>query len=321
MASGGLATLSAGEGSWRAAKLWRLLNPRIDLTLLFTDVLYEDADAYRFLIESAANIFDREVSWVPHAEDFPDYRVDVATPIEEYVGNPQWRAFLAQLRERAAESVPELTWLVEGRDPWEVFRDERFLGNSRIDPCSKILKRFMLDRWREENCNPLTTAVVYGIGDHEAHRFDDGKGAGIRPRLAAKGWYCTAPLIEHQESEVPGAMRVLYSPIEDLGLVRPRLYDLGYTHNNCGGFCIKAGHAHYKNRFAAHRSRFFYDMVMEAKLRDYLGADVAMLTDRRGGGKKPLPLSIFRDRLEANPSEEFEVLPGESGCGCMVDEA
>jgi 3'-phosphoadenosine 5'-phosphosulfate sulfotransferase (PAPS reductase)/FAD synthetase len=34
----------------------------------------------------------------------------------------------------------ELITLSDGRTPFEVFKDEKFMGNSRVDPCSKILK-------------------------------------------------------------------------------------------------------------------------------------------------------------------------------------
>jgi len=30
------------------------------------------------------------------------------------------------------------------------------------------------------------------------------------------------------------------------GIALPRLYGLGFSHNNCGGFCIKAGQANFK---------------------------------------------------------------------------
>lgn len=46
----------------------------------------------------------------------------------------------------------KLVRIADGRDIWQVFRDERFLGNSRVDPCSKILKRELADRWIAEHC-------------------------------------------------------------------------------------------------------------------------------------------------------------------------
>ncbi|WP_334182080.1 hypothetical protein [Novosphingobium sp.] len=105
------------------------LHPHAEHRLLFTDTLFEDADAYRFLIEGASAFFERSINWSVRADDFPDYRVPEGTLVEEYRGNPEWRAFLADLRARTMDALPGLIWLVEGRDPIEVFRDRRFIGN------------------------------------------------------------------------------------------------------------------------------------------------------------------------------------------------
>lgn len=292
-------------------------NPAAEHRFSFTDVLYEDADCYRFLVEGVAYLLDRKLNWtVPSAEDFPDYRVDPSTPIEEYAGNPAWRAFLAQLREDATRALPELTWLVEGRDPWEVFRDVRLLGNSSMDPCSRVLKREIRDRWITEHCDPANTVITVGIGPDEAHRFNNGEGKGFQPRLAAAGWTAQAPLIGTIEGEIGPFVYLAQAEIK-----RPRLYDYRYSHANCGGFCVKAGHAHYQNRHRVQRDRFEYDKIMEQKMREFLGADVSMLTDRTGGdGKKPLTLAEFEQRLLANPQIEFFYEPGTSGCGCAIDE-
>src|ERR1017187_4012260 len=45
------------------------------------------------------------------------------------------------LPEAAANVGGRLVILNEGRTVWEGFRDVKFLGNARIDPCSRILKR------------------------------------------------------------------------------------------------------------------------------------------------------------------------------------
>ncbi len=315
-----IATLSGGEGSWRAAKLWRLHTPGEEMRLLFTDTLYEDADTYRFLIESAADLTDRRLNWkVPSADEFPDYRVPASVPIEDYAGNPDWRAFLARLREEALLAIPELTWLVEGRDPWEIFRDERYLGNSRIDPCSKLAKRRMLDRWRDEHCDPERDVILYGIAEHEKHRFENvdkhGRATGIKPRLAALGWKCSAPLIEYPPHPIKDVRSDVY------GIRQQRLYGFGYAHGNCGGFCIKAGMVHYRNRHRVQRDRFDYDAMMEAKISAYLGNKKATILRDRGGAGPTRPLSLleFGKRLEAQPEMELEPSDGDSGCGCMID--
>ena len=312
---------SAGQGSFRASMIARKRNPESELYLLFNDTLYEDADAYRFLIEGAAMVYGRRLNWTVKAEDFPDYRVADDVPIEEYRGNPEWRAFLSDLRLRAINAIPELIWLVEGRDPWEVFRDSRFLGNTTVDPCSLILKREITDNWKMGHCwrtgelfaDP--DVFIYGIGDHERHRFDDGEGGGLRPRFEREGWIAEAPLLTEPRD---GEYSLFYAPLDNLGIETPRLYRSGYKHNNCGGFCCKAGQAHWANRFRVQPERYAYDAMMERKIAEHLGSNVSMLRDRRGGETKPLTLVEFAERLQADPEVKFEYQPGDSGCACMV---
>lgn len=310
---------SGGEGSYRAAKLNRLARPNARHRLLFADVLLEDADTYRFLIEAAHDVFDRRApNWLPRADEFPDYRVSGGFDIADYAGNPDWRAFLAELRERTMAALPELVWLVEGRDPWEVYRDERYVGNSRIDPCSKILKRQFMDRWRKENCNPATDRFAIGIGDHEAHRLygRDGK-PGLKNRMAAEGWDFHAPLLD--EALCYAYPSIAFGP---LSIERPSLYSFHYKHGNCGGFCCKAGLAHYQNRYQRQPERYAYDAMMERKLIAFLNnEDAAMLRDRRGGVTRPLSLDAFAERMRRQPNKVYRMKRGESGCGCALDDA
>lgn len=306
---------SFGGGSWKTAKVVQANLPAGDHhRLVFTDTLYEDADTYRFGLEAAFNVFGRRANWLPKVQDFPDYRVPIDTAIEQYRGNPEWRAFIADLRERAAIRIPELVWLTEGRDVWEVYRDERFLGNSGTDPCSKILKRRIMERWKVEHCDPAETIFYVGIGEHEAHRMDDGAGGGIAARQAAKGWDYRAPLIGPTAFNVENPMAFMRRE----GLTPARNYMLGYMHDNCGGFCCKAGHAHWKLRRRAHPDRFAYDQAMEQKMIGHVGQPVAMLEDRIGGERRPLNLIDFAARLDANPQQGLD-FDGDSGCGCMLD--
>lgn len=303
--------VSGGAGSWLATKVDMERHPKAEHRFVFADTLYEDADCYRFLIEGIAHLLRRKLNWsIPRADNFPDYRVSSETSMTDYAGSPEWRAFLAELRENTALAIPELIWLVEGRDPWQIFRDERFLGNGLVDPCSKNLKRRVLDRWRAANADATNDVFCIGIGPHEAHRYHR-----LAERMAADGWSYEAPLLGTFEGEVGP-----FGYLANAGIARPRLYDLGYMHNNCGGFCIKAGHAHYQNRRRSQPERFAYDAMMEAKLAEYLGKPVAVMTERfNGGPKRLLTLHDFAARFERQI--EFNYAPGDSGCGCMVDDA
>ena len=95
------------------------------------------------------------------------------------------------LEAAAANIGRPVTRLCDGRTPWEVFRDKRFLGNSRVDPCSKILKRDLIRKWQQEHCDPRRSMHHVGFDASEGERF-----ARYSSSLAEKGWKGCAPLID-----------------------------------------------------------------------------------------------------------------------------
>lgn len=209
------------------------------------------------------------------------------------------------LEEAAADVGGTLVRLCEGRTIWEVFRDERFLGNSRVDPCSKILKRQIADRWIADNCDPGETTVYVGIDWSESHRYE-------RLRERRLPWRYEAPLCDPPyltRDAILGALR-------DAGIRPPRLYGLGFAHNNCGGGCVKAGIGHFAHLYRTLPEVFAEWERREQEMRALLG-DVSILRDRRGGVGRPLTLSGLRDRLERREEVDlFEI----GGCGCFVEE-
>src|SRR5687768_1986786 len=48
----------------------------------------------------------------------------------------------------------------DGRTIWDVFKAGRFLGNTRVDLCSRVLKREPMRAWLEANCDPADTTVL-----------------------------------------------------------------------------------------------------------------------------------------------------------------
>lgn len=209
------------------------------------------------------------------------------------------------LKEAASNIGGELVRLQEGRTIWEVFRDERFLGNHRVDPCSKILKRELADRWLKENRDPSTTVVYVGIDWSESHRYE-------RLRERRKPWIYEAPLCDAPYLTKTDILRDLAST----GIRPPRLYGLGFSHNNCGGGCVKAGIGHFAHLYKTLPDVFAVWEREEDALRQYLGGNVSILTDRTGGERKPLPLSALRQRLDRGGQVDmFEI----GGCGCFSD--
>ena len=90
---------------------------------------------------------------------------------------------------------------------------------------------------------------------------------------------------------------------------------MGFEHNNCGGFCIKAGQAQFERLLRAMPDRYRYHERREQELREYLGKDVAILRDRTGGQFRPMTLREFRERLETDPTLFDDTEWG--ACSCM----
>lgn len=210
------------------------------------------------------------------------------------------------LEEAAANVGGILARVSDGRDIWQVFQDERFIGNSRTDPCSRILKRSISDRFRDAHFDPADTTCYVGFDWTEEHRLE-------RLRKRCSPWRYEAPMMDAPILEKPDMLA--WATRE--GLALPRLYALGFPHANCGGFCVKAGHAHFAHLLRVLPDRYAYHERREQETREMLGRDdIAILTDRRGGPKRPITMRQFRERLEAQGTiDEFDW----GGCGCFSE--
>lgn len=209
------------------------------------------------------------------------------------------------LRDGARALRMPLIEIADGRTIWEVFRDVKFLANSRVDPCSRILKRDLARKWLDANRSPDDTEIIVGIDWTESHRLERMAARWLPWRVKAP--MCDAPYLTKEQ---------MHLEAEYCGIPRQRLYRMGAPHANCGGGCVKAGIGHFARLYRAWPERFAEWEKNEADLRDTLG-DVSILRDRRGGAVAPLPLSVLRARLETDAEEIdlFEI----GGCGCMVD--
>jgi hypothetical protein len=249
-----------------------------DLRLLFADVFIEDEDLYRFLVEGVQHIFGVDLALELDL-------VSRLTPVE-MDDIDERRRQLVEIAGRVREKIPQMLWIAEGRTPWEVFREERFLGNTRVDLCSRVLKREFLRDHLDANFDPARDVVYLGIDWTEEHRFKR-----AQPRW--EPWQLRAPLCERplvNKAE-------MLAGLEELGIAPPRAYALGFPHNNCGGFCIKQGQAGFKLLLEAFPERYMWHAEQEVDIRELLG-DVAILRDRTKEGRAlhhPLDDWIYRD--------------------------
>lgn len=208
------------------------------------------------------------------------------------------------LHEGAEKLGCELIKIEDGRTPWQVFQDVKFIGNSRVDPCSKILKRDLLRKWMLNNCDPENDVVCIGIDWTEENRFTKAE-----PRH--KPFKLIAPMCEK-----PYLTKVqMMDMLNDYELKPPRLYEMGFPHNNCGGFCVKAGQSHFKLLYEKMPERYKHHEDMEAETMKKINTENTVLKCRKGGTTKPLSLKQFRERIENKekvPEYDF------GGCGCAI---
>ncbi len=209
------------------------------------------------------------------------------------------------LGETAGHLGADIEVIADGRNPWEVFRDERFIGNTRADPCSKILKRELMRKWVETRFTPADVIVYLGIDWTETNRQET-----IRSRWApyeTRFPLCDPPYMTQKQ---------IMADLEEMFIKVPRLYAMGFPHNNCGGFCVKAGQAQFKLLLETMPERYAWHEQQEENLRTMLGKDVAIMRDRRGGETRPLTMREFRERVKCG--SQVDLLDW-GGCGCATD--
>lgn len=210
---------------------------------------------------------------------------------------------LYRFRDAAAEYLG-LPVIVEsdGRTPWQVFKDVGFLGNSRVDPCSQILKRELCRRWVERNTFMEPVTIVVGIS------WDEGRIDEITARWTpyfVEAPMCDAPYWTKCDMQKE-AIR--------LGLPLSEAYTDGFPHDNCGGGCVKAGQAQFAALYKIRPAVYAEWERNEEDVRQHIGQDVSILKDRRGGTTKPMTLAAFRSRIETGDFDKLEW----GGCGCGV---
>jgi hypothetical protein len=102
-----------------------------------------------------------------------------------------------------------------------VYWDVHFLGNSRLAPCSKVLKQVPARRWLQAHADPETTTVYVGIDAGEARRI-----AGIRAGWSP--WRVAFPLASE-----PGLTKeAMLAEARALGLRPPDAYAEEFSHAN-----------------------------------------------------------------------------------------
>jgi len=196
----------------------------------------------------------------------------------------------------------EIIKVCDGRTPWEVFDDVKYIGNTRTAHCSEQLKTSQIAKWLEEN-GTENDVMILGMDFSELDRLE----------RAQKRWSIPVRSFINDYKFWRPKWAELFAKYD---LKQARLYDMGFTHNNCGGFCVKAGQGQFKlllekipETYARHEERMERTILKNPKARPFLRKTI-------NGELKYLTLKQFRIGVESG----WEIDPFDmGGCGCFTD--
>ena len=201
----------------------------------------------------------------------------------------------------------KLIRVADGRTPFEVFTERKWLGNSRLAHCSQDLKIAPCRKWVAENATNETVIVV-GIDWSEMHRVN-AITAGYAP-LEVYAPLCEKPLL---------SVKDMLKLIAATGLELPLSYAQGFPHANCmQQGCVKGGRAYWQHFLRVRPDKYKETEQAEQNLRKAIGKDVTMLKYNIANITKYQTLRDFRKQLEKAP-DMFNNNGDWGGCGCFVD--
>ena len=210
-----------------------------------------------------------------------------------------------------------------GMTPLDLMRKNNFIYNSRIARCSIDLKVIVASKFLRKGKKPqheewvnkqylksenlLDNPVLYfGIGFSEVHRT----------KAIIKNWQpfeTEFPLVDNfiNEKEI----------LNFYNIKQPRLYDMGFAHNNCKGRCVKGGQGHYLHLLKT-------DYVSFVELRDFEQTMNKIINTKNGTTDvkyaimkkkgEPYFLQELEDDFKNQPQQidMFEF----GGCDCFIED-
>lgn len=199
----------------------------------------------------------------------------------------------------------EIITVTTGKTPWDSYLDHRYIGNTRTAHCSEDLKFDPIKRFLDRFAAP-GDPVVLGMDWSEMDRIERAQARwGERPVVSL--------LNDHKVTRPQHRGYLVLA-----GIRPPRLYDYGFPHNNCGGFCCKAGLAQFRTLLEAFPERFDrHEREMESTMAKIGPTARPFLRHKRNGTTEYLTLRQFRERVEAGT---ITIDPFDYGaCGCFTE--
>ncbi|MGI2905382.1 hypothetical protein [Tolypothrix sp. VBCCA 56010] len=206
---------------------------------------------------------------------------------EEHEDN---RRFLHDVERWLGVSIEVLRDEKYGASAYEVFRRAKYTKGMYGAPCSRALKRDLLEAWAKPDDIP-----VLGFTAEEEDRAER--------YLDANNGRAEFPLIDAGLTKAD-----CLALIERAGIRPPVMYSLGYNNANCIG-CVKGG-AGYWNKIRRDFPERFEQMAL---IEDAIGPSAYLMRNRQSGVRIPLR------QLDPKEGRHNVVVP-ECGFACAAAE-
>ncbi|WBK39939.1 phosphoadenosine phosphosulfate reductase [PinkBerry-associated phage LS06-2018-MD08] len=271
---------SGGIGSFYATKLLVNKYGKENVVALFTDTNFEDESLYKFINQTVKHL-GIDIIYLKAPYDPLELMVK-----ENVLYNNRMANCTHYLKMRLAKAF------INNRD--YILLRERFNIESLI---AKGKKYYPFDK--------TNWTFVLGIDWTEAHRIE-------APKRNWKPNEVIAPLIDDLTYDRSIALKYM----RDNNIYIPMLYSLGFSHNNCGARCVKAGQGHWINVLKTLPNRFKEMKDFENMMREKIG-DYSYLKITR----KTIKSSYTLEQLEKDYLERPEQLDlfDIGGCGCFLE--
>lgn len=198
----------------------------------------------------------------------------------------------------------------DGRTPLQVAEDASIIPNQRRAPCALVLKIVPFRKMVESTEKPVT--VHLGLDWTEEHRM-------ARPKAEYES--IEGVTVDFPLNWEPLPPMSYARTVADWGIQPPRLYAMGFPHNNCGGRCVKQGLKEWLRLKKTMPERFVEVRDWERDQRAKGGArgSYAIARDQSGGKVKALPLSELEEKAEKYGYDKIDIAPTDGdafGCFC-----
>ena len=211
----------------------------------------------------------------------------------------------------------------DGRSPLDLMKNGNFIYNSRIARCSidlkvNVAKKFIkkgikpnYEEWhnkqylKQENFTK-EPILYFGIGFDEAHRQ-------VAIKKNWQPYQIEMPLIE-KNIDVNKAFN-------EYNIKQPRLYDIGFAHNNCKGRCVKGGQGHWLQLLQKDYISFCEMRDFEIMMNEIINAKNGTKGKKYSYMKKNNESYMLIDLENDYKSRPQQLDIFDFGtCGCFVDE-